>query len=408
MHAPLSRVMRAMSVVALVMLSASLAGCVESLQENRAPTALFTMSVDGGIIDDGRAIIVGQRLTLDASASSDDDGDTLTWDWTISRNVEVISEMTGKTAEWKADSAGSVTILLTVRDGEDTATKEATVNVVQQGAVAPKACAGGNEGTCPDPDSSSSPNTHYAYTITVNKEGDDREMTETIDVELDASGSGLSSDADLNARIDEYIWDLDTTFDKDGDGDKANDRDAEGITYKMTGLTAGAYPIALTVVDNNGLDDRHETMVYIDWIGTWNELTVGRNDSQSDNDIDFTFTATYESSPTDKNIRRVEIIAIYPEQDEDLNNPIGGQFSDNELDLYIYNSTDEEVQNNSGDDDRENANCEMEEEEECSRVLISRSFFRVYDDGDWTAVLFNGQRHDTGDVKVTIHVQYAA
>ena len=407
MHAPLSRVMRAMGVVVLVMLSASLAGCVESLQENRPPTALFTMSVDGGVIDDGRAIIVGQRLTLDASASSDDDGDTLTWDWTISRNVEVISEMTGKTAEWKADSEGSVTILLTVRDGEDTATKDATVNVVQQGAVAPKACAGGNEGTCPDPDSTSSPNTHYAYTITVNKESDDREMTETIDVELDASGSGLSSDADLNARIDEYIWDLDTTFDADGDGDKANDRDAEGITHKMTGLTAGAYPIALTVVDNNGLDDQHETMVYIDWIGTWNELTVGRNDSQSDNDIDFTFTSTYDSSPTDKNIRRVEIIAIYPEQDEDLNNPIGGQFSDNELDLYIYNSTDDEVQNNSGDEDRENANCEMEEEEECSRVLISRSFFRVYDDGDWTAVLFNGQRHDTGDVKVTIHVQYA-
>ncbi|HJN55300.1 MAG TPA: hypothetical protein QF646_02805 [Candidatus Poseidoniales archaeon] len=398
--------MRAMQVAVLLLFSASLAGCMDSLQDNRAPTALFTMTVDGGVIDDGRAIVVGQRLALDASASSDDDGDTLTWDWTISRNMEVIFEMAGKTAEWKADNAGSVTILLTVRDGAATTTKEATVNVVQQGAVAPKACAGGNEGTCPDPDSTSSPNTYYAYTITVDKESNDREMSETMDVELDASGSSLSSDADLNARIDEYIWDLDTTIDADGDGDDANDRDAEGVTHKMTGLSAGVYPIALTVVDNNGLDDRHETMVYIDWIGQWSEMTVGRNDSQSDNDVDFVFTATYDSSPTTKNIRRVEIIAIYPEQDEDLNNPIGGQFSDNELDLYIYNSTDDEVQNNSGDEDRENANCEMEENEECTRILISRSFFRVYDDGDWTALLFNGQRHDTGDVRITIHVQY--
>ena len=399
--------MRGMYVVVLLTLSASLAGCVDSLQDNRAPTALFTMSVEGDVINDGRAITLGQRLTLDASASSDDDGDALTWDWTLSRSMETISEMTGKTAEWKADVSGSVTILLTVRDGETSTTKEASINVVEQGAVAPKACAGGNEGTCPEPDSTSSANTHYAYTITIDKENDDREMTETIDVELDGSGSGLSSDADLNARIDEYIWDLDTTVDSDGDGDVANDRDAQGITYTMAGLGAGAYPIALTVVDNNGLDDRHETMVYVDWIGEWSEVVVGRNDSQSDNDVDFTFTATYDSSPTSKNIRRVEIIAIYPEQDEDLNNPIGGQFSDNQLDFYMYNSTDHEVQNNSGDEDRENANCEMEDSQECSRMLISRSFFRVYEDGEWTAVLFNGQRHDTGDVKITIHIQYA-
>ena len=393
----------------LLMISVVSIGCTNPIQSNRSPTALFVIKVDGNTISDGRSVIQGETLVLDASASSDDDDDPLAYDWMILENNNVIWEGTGKTNQWKVDRIASLTIRLTVNDEKDTSVQEISVNVVEEGAIGPIACAGGNTNEqCPNLDSGKTPTTIYIETIEVDKENSDTQIDEVIDVKLDGGNSGFSSEADLNAQITDYLWDLDTTFDSDGDGDSTNDVDANGRTTTMTNLAPGSYPIALTVIDNNGLSDTDLSNVFVDWIGKWDEVTIGRNDSQSDNEMKFEIEAFYSREFSDKSIRSMVLTAIYPENDDDLNNPFGNTISDNQLDLYIYNDTEEHIVNTSENEDRENSNCEMEDEKECAYISLGRSFFRIYDDGLWRLILLNEERHDTNDVSVTIKVTYSS
>ncbi len=74
------------------------------------------------------------------------------------------------------------------------------------------------------------------------------------------SGDGLERTFDGSASydpdgegIDRYIWDFDTNYDSDNDGDPGNDKDAEGVNPSYKFNSTGTFNISLTVVDNDGV-----------------------------------------------------------------------------------------------------------------------------------------------------------
>jgi PKD repeat protein len=85
-------------------------------QTNRAPVAEFNISVDGLTVD------------VNASGSTDADGDQLTYRW----NFNGQATRTGKTAQFTFSSGGNKTIELVVNDGKvDSTTKTKTVTVMK-------------------------------------------------------------------------------------------------------------------------------------------------------------------------------------------------------------------------------------------------------------------------------------
>lgn len=102
-------------------------GCGGGGQENRAPMANAGPDV---------STFSGVSVALDASASSDADGDTLNYAWTLSRKPDfssaTISGASVKQASFTPDIAGTYIVSLAVSDGKLTsaaATKSVTAKV---------------------------------------------------------------------------------------------------------------------------------------------------------------------------------------------------------------------------------------------------------------------------------------
>jgi hypothetical protein len=88
-----------------------LAACGPPTEENRPPEA---------VLGDDRSVRLGERVVLDASDSSDPDGDSLVYDWSLSQPDGSSSAFVvqGETARFTPDVAGSYVVTVTVSDGE--------------------------------------------------------------------------------------------------------------------------------------------------------------------------------------------------------------------------------------------------------------------------------------------------
>jgi mono/diheme cytochrome c family protein len=96
---------------------------------NRAPVA------NAGA---AKTVATGAAVALDGSASSDPDGDTLTFSWALQRPATSAAALTGATTSkpgFVADVAGSYVATLTVSDGKMTAS--ASVTITAQAAAPP-------------------------------------------------------------------------------------------------------------------------------------------------------------------------------------------------------------------------------------------------------------------------------
>ncbi|MCG2586154.1 PKD domain-containing protein [Massilia sp. TS11] len=100
----------------LVLVSLLLAACGGGMARKNNPPVASAGS--------DQTVLAGAVVTMDGSASSDPDGDALTFSWVLASKPDlsaaVLSDVTSKQTSFKADIAGTYAVSLSVRDGSAT------------------------------------------------------------------------------------------------------------------------------------------------------------------------------------------------------------------------------------------------------------------------------------------------
>ncbi len=175
-------------------------------EQNTPPTAAFTITPDEPSTDD--------ELTLDASASTDSDGNIETYEWRIGSG----SEFTPAGVEYTetVSEAGDTTITLRVTDDDGaTDTASQTVTIVES-------------------------NTPPTAQFTISPENPSRGDTVTFD-------ASASMDPDSDDEIVAYEWTLDGLSDEEGT--------PTGRVLEQTAANAGDFEVQLRVTDTEGATD---------------------------------------------------------------------------------------------------------------------------------------------------------
>ncbi len=389
-------------MLAIVFLAPMLAGCTDLLGGNSPPTA--TMSVDPS-----GTVKAGSSITFSAAGSSDPDGDSLTFEWNFGDG----NTGTGLTTSHTYAQPGDYVAELAVGDGTHEATTSMSVTVVDSSAREPKAkITSSKDDDCEGEESSANGDMVIVWVCEDDKDINDRDIEVSATITLDGSDSWAGCDPeDSSCYSEEYLmewkWDLDTYTDSDDDGVTDNDVDATGETYAWESRPAGAWEVRLTVVDNNGLEDSTDLMIYVNYRGVWNDFEIDAAPPNSQGQgqpvtMTWEYPVEYDEESTNK-IRYLKTVVVYPKEDD---NPLGLSV-ENTLDLYIYNSTDVEVSNTTGigNDNRNYGDCD--EEDRCVGLQIGSGTVRGKGgSGTWTVDLENDEQHNTQVKSLTIILQY--
>ena len=383
----------------IMFLAPALAGCTDFLSSNNPPTATMSLDPSG-------TVKAGDAVTFSAAGSSDPDGDPMTFEWTFGDG----NTGTGLTTSHTYTQPGEYAVKLAVGDGTHEATTSTTISVVDASAREPHAAITPDKDDDCEGEDPPSGDFVIVWLCEDDKDVDDREVTVSTTVTLDASNSWAGCDPDnSDCYAEEYLvewkWDLDTYTDSDGDGVTDNDVDATGETYSWSERPAGAWEVRLTVVDNNGFEDHVDSMVYVNYRGVWKDFVIDR---ATPNPVIMTweYPLSYDEESKDR-IRYMRVKLSYPQQDDDQ--PLGGApgtTTNNKLDLYLYNSTDDEVANTTGieNDNRDAGDCDSDDY--CLWMVIGGSTVRGFLPGQWTVDLENAETHNTEVNKFVIELQY--
>lgn len=382
-------------LVVMLMLSAAFAGCLDSISLNGAPTAKMSVDPDTNIR-------TGDTITFSAVGSSDPDGDAMTYNWNFGDG----NTGEGLTASHSYAQPGENTVTLTVSDGTYEATASKLLTIVDASAREPHAeITSDKDDDCDGEDAPAG--SFILVWVCEDKDESDRSITVSTTVTLDASESWAGCNPDnSNCYAEEYLvsweWDLDLDTDSDEDGDPKNDVDATGETVDLEDMPAGSWDIKLTVTDNNGMTDSDDSTLYINYRGTWSDFVIDRR-YQEPVIMTWDYPVTYEDDGQNK-IRYLRTKLTYPAEDADQ--PFGGVDTENRLDLFIYNSTEEEVANTTGigDDNRDAGDCQSDDR--CVWLVIGGSTVRGFLDGTWTVDLQNEKTHNTNVKSFMIELQY--
>ena len=381
--------------VVMLMLSMAFAGCLESLSLNGAPTAKMSVDPNG-------AVRAGDSLTFSAVGSSDPDADALTFSWNFGDgNVG-----DGLTTSHTYSQPGDYGVTLTVSDGTYEATASKVITVVDASAREPHAEISTSKDD--DCDGEEPPAGSFILVwVCETKDENDRSITVSASVTMDGSDSWAgcnpdNSDCYAEEYLVSYEWDLDLDTDSDEDGDPTNDVDATGESINLEDMPAGSWDIQLTVTDNHGLTDSDDSTLYINYRATWSDFVIDRR-YQDPVIMTFDYPVSYDSEGQNK-IRYLRTKLTYPAEDGDQ--PFGGVDTENKLDLYIYNETDEEVANTTGvgDDNRNAGDCQSDDR--CVWLVIGGSTVRGFLPGTWTLDLQNEKTHNTEVKSLIIELQY--
>jgi len=375
-----------------------LAGCTDLLSNNSPPTATMSITPSG-------TVKTGDSVTFSAAGSSDPDGDPMTFEWRFGDG----NTGTGLTTSHSYNQPGEYMAELAVGDGTHEAKVTQSITVVDSSAREPKAVISSDKDNDCDGEEPPSGSFVIVWVCESDKDINDREVVVSTSITLDGSGSWAGCDPDdSSCYADEYLvewrWDLDTYTDSDNDGIPDNDVDATGETYTWEDRPAGAWEVRLTIVDNNGFEDSTDSMVYVNYQGVWADFVIDR---AAPNAVIMTwaYPVNYDEESKDR-IRYMRAKLSYPQQDDDQ--PLGGigQTTNNRLDLYMYNSTEEEVANTTGieNDNRDAGECGSDEY--CVWMVIGGSTVRGFQPGDWTVDLENAETHNTNVNRFVIELQY--
>src|SRR5690554_3075218 len=203
--------------------------------ENSAPDTVTIVVSTGNSAPVANAgtdqnIATGSVVTLNGAASSDADGDTLSYQWSLtsvpSGSAAALSNATGASPTFTADTDGSYIAQLIVNDGTENSAPDTVTIVASTANSAPVA----NAGT------------------------DQNVISSTI-VNLDGS---LSSDADGDGLS--YAW----SFNSKPDGSTATFDNAQVVNPSFTADIEGSYVISLVV--NDGLESSASDTVQVEVI----------------------------------------------------------------------------------------------------------------------------------------------
>ena len=388
-------------MMAMVFLLPMFAGCTDLLGNNGPPSATMSITPSG-------TIKTGEEVAFSAAGSSDPDGDALTFEWDFGDG----NTGTGLTTKHTYAQPGDYTAELAVGDGTHEVTTSKSITVVDSSAREPEAkITPSKDDDCDGEESTASGDLVIVWVCDEDNDVNDRQVEVSTTVNLDASESWAGCDPDdSNCYAEEYLvewrWDLDTYVDSDGDGITDNDVDASGETYSWEERTTGAWEVKLTVVDNNGFEDSTTSMVYVNYRGVWKEFVIDRATPNNPIIMTWDYPVTYDQESKDR-IRYMRAKLSYPKEDDDQPlGGVGGTTTNNKLDLYIFNSTDDEVANTTGieNDNRDAGDCEGEEY--CVWMVIGGSTVRGKLPGDWTLDLENAETHNTEVNQLVIELQY--
>ena len=388
-------------MMAMVFLLPMFAGCTDLLGNNGPPSATMSITPSG-------TIKAGEEVAFSAAGSSDPDGDALAFEWDFGDG----NTGTGLTTKHTYAQPGDYTAELAVGDGTHEVTTSKSITVVDSSAREPEAkITPSKDDDCDGEESTASGDLVIVWVCDEDNDVNDRQVEVSTTVNLDASESWAGCDPDdSNCYAEEYLvewrWDLDTYVDSDGDGITDNDVDASGETYSWEERTTGAWEVKLTVVDNNGFEDSITSMVYVNYRGVWKEFVIDRATPNNPIIMTWDYPVTYDQESKDR-IRYMRAKLSYPKEDDDQPlGGVGGTTTNNRLDLYIFNSTDDEVANTTGieNDNRDAGDCEGEEY--CVWMVIGGSTVRGKLPGDWTLDLENAETHNTEVNQLVIELQY--
>jgi hypothetical protein len=354
-------------------------------------------------IDPSGTIKAESPITFSAVGSSDPDGDALTFEWDFGDG----NTGAGLTTSHTYAQPGDYVVELAVGDGTHEATTSMSITVVDSSAKEPKAkITSSKDDDCEGEESSANGDMVIVWVCEDDKDINDRGIEVSTTVTLDGSESWAGCDPeDSTCYSEQYLvewkWDLDTNTDSDDDGVTDNDLDATGETYEWDSLTAGAWEVRLTVVDNNGLEDSIDSMVYVNYRGVWSDFEIDRATPNNAIVMTWDYPVSYDQETKDR-IRYVRAKLSYPKVDEEPPRPD----LDNRLDLFIYNDTEEHVANTTGIDDGNRNAGECGGDEYCVWMVIGGSTVRGFLPGDWTLDLQNAETHNTEVNRLVIELQY--
>ena len=388
-------------MMAMVFLLPMFAGCTDLLGSNGPPSATMSITPSG-------TVKAGEEVAFSAAGSSDPDGDALTFEWDFGDG----NTGTGLTTKHTYAQPGDYTAELAVGDGTHEVTTSKSITVVDSSAREPEAkITPSKDDDCDGEESTASGDMVIVWVCDEDNDVNDRrgEVSTTVDLDASESWAGCDPD-DSNCYAEEYLvewrWDLDTFTDSDGDGITDNDVDANGETYSWEERTTGAWEVKLTVVDNNGFEDSTTAMIYVNYRGVWAEFVIDRATPNNPVIMTWDYPVTYDQESKDR-IRYMRAKLSYPKEDDDQPlGGVGGTTTNNKLDLYIFNSTEDEVANTTGieNDNRDAGDCEGEEY--CVWMVIGGSTVRGKLPGDWTLDLENAETHNTEVNQLVIELQY--
>jgi len=389
-----------------VMLASSLAGCIQSFSGESPPTPQMSITPAGSVKAES-------MVTFDASASSDPDGDSLTYNWSFG-DGDTSSEAT---TTHIYTTVGDYTVKLTVSDGQHEAEVIRTLKVIEADAREPHA----EVAISKDDDCEGGPPSSGSYVLVwvcEEKEESARSVTVSESLFLDGNSSWAGCDPDeSDCYAEEYLtswaWDLDLYVDSDGDGDSENDANGEGGSYEWKERSAGEWKIGLTVTDSNGLTDTDTSMVYVNYRGEWKDFEIDRSSNTNNSnsppptEIDFDYPLEYDEEAKNT-IRYVKVKLTYPKLDDaaDYAPLTPDSVRANRLDLYVRNATGEDVANTSAysDDDRRAGDCS--DDNHCVWLTVGSSKFREFLDGTWQVSIRNEKSHNTDIVEFAIELIY--
>ena len=394
----------------LMFVSASLAGCLSSEESSTSQVeAIFDYDPDKNIRTD-------MEIEFDGGASLPASGG-LTYKWDFDSDGSY--DETGRTTTWSYSNSGNYDVTLTVSDGTDSSSQTRSIKVIDADAQEPLADAGSySPNTDCDGDSVNSGQYYVVYICEMDKGTSSKSINAKTTVTLDASDSEPCEDD--NNPCDDYVsewnWDLDLERDEDGDGNTENDADLTGETVEWKELEPGEYRISLTVINGAGLSSTDDVIVYVNYVGRWNDFSIAGNTSNNPIDIDFSFPVIQDSD-SGNTIKRAAGELVYPKEDSDCTDVVPGDGNNcrAKIDLYGFNSTDEEGANTSATPVNQRTYGDCDDDTDCVWLQFTGSYHFnsptkedncPCGDGEWTMTVRNEMVNDLDIESLTIRLSY--